>query len=438
MKKQAIICLVSFCLITTVLAETIALKSGAEVEGKIIEKTDTYIKIDFQGVILTYFTDEIENIDAIFGTKTHQKITPEEPRTITQEKPMHVWQPTKTIALLIGVLQWQDQTLETYDPRNRQDQKLFETLIERGVPKENIIFLKDKEATLLKILETFKSLARQGDTDSTFFFYYAGHGKKSEDGRKAYFLNYDYNPIISPILTAFMLDNIAKILKENFKGREAILTADCCYSGTLNQIADELSEAGIETLVLSSASASNISTGAWTFTQSLVEILKGTPLMVLTQNDITVKNAAEYITYNMAYEENQYSNIYMTARLPQDFVLAKNEAKDFIDKNYIGQYKLAQYNGKDYKVRIIDQHDNSCRIHYLGWGSEWDEWRDYNELKDIEFKTYNVNTKVLVKWNKTWYPAVVFKREGIFHLIKYDDYDNSWNEWVTSERIKIN
>lgn len=44
-------------------AETIVLKSGEIVEGKLIEKTDKYIKIDFQGVPLAYFLDEIQKVD---------------------------------------------------------------------------------------------------------------------------------------------------------------------------------------------------------------------------------------------------------------------------------------------------------------------------------------------------------------------------------------
>lgn len=43
-------------------ADTIVLKSGKTVEGKIIERTDKYIKIDFQGVLLTYFNDDIRSI----------------------------------------------------------------------------------------------------------------------------------------------------------------------------------------------------------------------------------------------------------------------------------------------------------------------------------------------------------------------------------------
>lgn len=61
---SVMICSLLFFLIFSIsFAETIILKSGKSIEGKIIEKTDKYIKIVFQDVNLTYFLDEIESID---------------------------------------------------------------------------------------------------------------------------------------------------------------------------------------------------------------------------------------------------------------------------------------------------------------------------------------------------------------------------------------
>lgn len=53
------------CLFSSVVAfaEVIVLKSGKSAEGKLIEKTDEYIKIDFLGVPLTYYFDDINSID---------------------------------------------------------------------------------------------------------------------------------------------------------------------------------------------------------------------------------------------------------------------------------------------------------------------------------------------------------------------------------------
>ena len=46
-----------------VLAETIVLKSGQRVTGKILEKTNKYMKADVDGTSLTFYTDEIKGIE---------------------------------------------------------------------------------------------------------------------------------------------------------------------------------------------------------------------------------------------------------------------------------------------------------------------------------------------------------------------------------------
>jgi len=48
----------SFCF-----AETIKLKSGKTVEGKIIEQTDEYIRTELYGIMITFYLDDIESIN---------------------------------------------------------------------------------------------------------------------------------------------------------------------------------------------------------------------------------------------------------------------------------------------------------------------------------------------------------------------------------------
>jgi hypothetical protein len=61
--KIYILCSI-FCLSFSNLcfAEIIMLKSGQQVEGRIIEQTDKYVKLDFQGVEVVYLYDEITAI----------------------------------------------------------------------------------------------------------------------------------------------------------------------------------------------------------------------------------------------------------------------------------------------------------------------------------------------------------------------------------------
>jgi hypothetical protein len=65
MRKLFLVLLLAISLFFPIFAfaETIVLKSGKAVEGKIIEKTDKYVKVDFLGVELTYFLDEIDKIE---------------------------------------------------------------------------------------------------------------------------------------------------------------------------------------------------------------------------------------------------------------------------------------------------------------------------------------------------------------------------------------
>jgi len=45
---------------------TIVLKNGKKVEGRIIEQTNKYVKLDFQGAGLIYFADEVASVEQDF------------------------------------------------------------------------------------------------------------------------------------------------------------------------------------------------------------------------------------------------------------------------------------------------------------------------------------------------------------------------------------
>lgn len=71
------------CFGGNVFSESITLKSGKVIEGKIIEDTEKYIKLDYMGVALTYWKDDIERIEkpsetAPLGETSAQKQPEEE------------------------------------------------------------------------------------------------------------------------------------------------------------------------------------------------------------------------------------------------------------------------------------------------------------------------------------------------------------------------
>jgi hypothetical protein len=63
MKKIIFLLAVFLMMNSLCFAETIYLKNGRVIEGKILEKTDDQIEIDSNGIALTYYADEIERIE---------------------------------------------------------------------------------------------------------------------------------------------------------------------------------------------------------------------------------------------------------------------------------------------------------------------------------------------------------------------------------------
>jgi len=80
---RLIIFLLSLCFLASASAETILLKSGKVVEGEIIERDKELIKVDFLGMSLTYYLDEIESID---GEKITLSLIKEEISSPAQDK----------------------------------------------------------------------------------------------------------------------------------------------------------------------------------------------------------------------------------------------------------------------------------------------------------------------------------------------------------------
>jgi len=52
-----------FILSGTVSGQTVMLKSGQKVEGKIVEQTDKFVKMEFEGVGLIFYNEEIASIE---------------------------------------------------------------------------------------------------------------------------------------------------------------------------------------------------------------------------------------------------------------------------------------------------------------------------------------------------------------------------------------
>ena len=180
-------------------------------------------------------------------------------------------EPASTWAVVAGVLEWQDPGLASFPKQNRKDQELFEVLGAKGVPAAQRALLLDDNASANAVEAALEDIVKRAPSDATLVFYFAGHGVKDQSGR-IIFTTADTR-LDQLDKTGLHLSRLQRIL-DKFKGKRLILLADCCHSGGLVEVAKALSKKR-GAMALTSSEASNVSTSNWTFTQTLIDGLRG-------------------------------------------------------------------------------------------------------------------------------------------------------------------
>ena len=349
------------------------------------------------------------------------------PQAIAQTRD---WQPQRTWVFVVGTLQWKHRDMfDSFPQKNRRDAQLVEFFRQQGVPAPQLVYLQDAQATTRQVKTAFAAFlakAREGDL---LFVYYCGHGYKSDDERTTFFATYD----AGDDTPGWSTDSIVRDIEKYFKGSRAFLTADCCYSGSLSQQAKRLSQR-VSFACLTSSSASQLSTGNWTFTEMLVAGLSGKSFADLNSDgQITLSELAEDVKEDMAFAEEQLSSFTTTGSFAPDTVLAWAGRKSNPE---ISKRVEVRSDGRWWKARVIDSKGSTFRVHYYGFEDADDEWVRLSQIRDPTIVEYPAGSTVEVIWKRKWYPAKVLSVERGVHLIHYVDYDHDSDEWVGAERIR--
>jgi len=99
------------------------------------------------------------------------------------------------------------------------------------------------------------------------------------------------------------------------------------------------------------------------------------------------------------------------------------------------------WKGKWYPATVKQAKGDQCFIHYDGYNNSWDEWVGPDRIRiagqpAAAVSGINTGDAVQVKWKGKWYDAHVVKMSGNKYFIHYDGYSNSWDEWVGPNRIR--
>jgi hypothetical protein len=357
------------------------------------------------------------------------------------------FEPARTHAVLIGVLEWEGG-LPGFPKTDRKDQELRDVLVARGVPAENVTLLLDEDATLGDIRAAIAKSVGIAGPGSTLIIYYAGHGWPTGDGDYC-LANYDVQK--GGPRNAWSMTELGATLARDFRGKQVFLWADCCYSGGLQLVVDALAKRPIAAFSLTSAGMANTSTRNWTFTQSLIDALRGDPIVDDNRDGkITLLEMRDEVQDAMQHLEGQ-SYGFRAHAIDDRYVMAKSMSSRRSDRDPslpIGTYVEASDRGSRRFGRVIAGDNRRVTVQFY----------DYTEKRAVQFDANRVvrSTRTpraptlldagvkpdcLVEWRGAWYPSKVLTHkphgDNPTYRIHYLGYDASWDEWVGSERIRM-
>jgi hypothetical protein len=318
----------------------------------------------------------------------------------------------------------------SFPQTNRRDAQLVEFFRQQGVPEEQIVFLKDGQATSHRLQISFPAFLSKAGPNDFLFFYYTGHGYKSDDESQTFFATYD----TSEDTDGWATDSIVRDIEKYFKGNRALLTADTCYSGSLTADVQRLGRR-VSYASLTSSSANHTSTENWTFTEMLLAGLRGEAFADLNgDGEVSLSELAQDVKEDMAFAEQQRSTFATTGRFPDEMLLAPATPK--IDP-LISQRVQVRSEGDWYKARVIDVRGGTYRVHYFGFEDSDDEWVTLRQIRNVRTLASSsmAGARVQAEWQSTQSPRPrVSKVEQGLNPSHKKHYDGAWDESVMPNR----
>ena len=138
------------------------------------------------------------------------------------ESPPESWDPARTWVFAVSLARFQGDRLHDFDPADRIDGEFEKLLEQRGVPRSQIVFLKDDQGTTDRIRAAFEKMLRATGPGEFLFFYFGSHAGYDPKSGEYKFSTYD-----GQIPYDWSVDAI----ENHFQGSHALLTTDCCNSG---------------------------------------------------------------------------------------------------------------------------------------------------------------------------------------------------------------
>ncbi|MCA9577826.1 MAG: caspase family protein [Myxococcales bacterium] len=328
-------------------------------------------------------------------------------------------------------MRFSDPSLAGFRVEDRRDVELGRVLVASGVPAAQVTTLLDERATRAAVLEAVGRAADATPRGGTLLFYYAGHGIRTRQGDIAYVA---YDTLGSDASRpGISVEDLFAVLAPRVVGKRVVLLGDCCHSGGLGDLAARLGTLGITALSLTSADASNLSTGNWTYSQLLLEGLRGdAALDGDADGEVDLAELEQGVRAAMRYRERQLSGANLTRVEPTRVRVAVRQGGARAGAQ-AGQF-MRDRHGHVVRVNRVD--GPSATVRRYDYALSHDALVPVADLSPITTTRYPVGTQLMVEWGGREWPAVVTDQQGDFAFITYPGWPHYWDEWILDDRVR--
>lgn len=366
--------------------------------------------------------------------------------------PTPTWDPARTWTVTTGVLSWKDKDLSNFSTYNRKDRELDQTLAERGVPDAQRVLLIDRAATTDAVLRAIGRQVVEAPRGSTFVFYFTGHGVRDDAGGLV--LATSDTRVADLDRTGLHAQDLLPLFLTRGPKDHVLLVSDACTSGDLTHIGIALSLFGVPTASLTSAASQSESTGNWTFTQTLIDALRGRALIDADgDGQVTLSELAAEAKTAMKYREGQPTafapgtvpDVVIAEAAPWPEPLAQLDLAG--DVYHRGDWVVArQPDGERGVGRVLGVERVSpngkkrpggvrLRLAFFGYADESFGWAREDRVQPIFFETWPIGTHLRIEDDDDTYEAIVLETQEDLHFVHYEGYEATEDEWVTPDQI---
>jgi hypothetical protein len=95
------------------------------------------------------------------------------------------------------------------------------------------------------------------------------------------------------------------------------------------------------------------------------------------------------------------------------------------------------WGGSWWDATALESRGRTTKIHYTGWGTEWDEWVEGSRIRRAPPPLTNprVGIDVEIEWKGSYWPGRIVQKRDRWLKVHYAGWGAEWDEWVEQRRL---